>query len=246
MGNRGSLVLSSTTIKPDMKTVKIQGEIRKSTGKRDSDRLRKKGYVPCVLYGGGETIHFSAHENDFRDLVYTPKMHLVELDLDGKIYPAVKKEIQFHPVTDRILHIDFLEASEGKKLTVNIPIQLTGSAIGVKNGGKMRQKRRYLSVNGLAKDLPDMLEIDISDIDIGETIKIGDLSYENLELMDTPRAMVVQVISSRLAEKGMVIEEAVEEEEVLEEGEEVEGAEATEAQGEDKAPESEESAEKEG
>jgi large subunit ribosomal protein L25 len=240
-----------------MKSVTIKCELRQNLGKRESTQLRKKGFVPCVHYGGGETIHFYAHENDFRDIIYTANIYHVELEIGGKKYPSVKKDIQFHPVTDKILHIDFIDASEGKELIVNIPIHLTGSPIGVKNGGKLRQKRRYLSVKGEAKNFPDALDIDISELDISDTIKIGDLSYENLELADTPRAMVVQVISSRLAEKGMIIEEAVVEEaleegvegEVVEgaEGEEgAEGAEGAKAQPEGKASEGKESNEKEG
>jgi large subunit ribosomal protein L25 len=134
------------------------------------------------------------------------------------------QEIQFHPVTDRIIHIDFVQIFPDKKVTVNLPIRLTGSSVGIRAGGKLRQRRRYLKVNGLIKDMPDRLEIDLTDLDIGDSLKIGDLTYDNLEILDPARAMVAGVVSSRLIAKGL-------REAVPEEGEEV--AEEALAEGED-------------
>jgi len=207
-----------------MKTLEIKGALREGLGKKESKDLRKQGIIPCVMYGGEKNLHFSAHENQFKKLIYTPDVFLVKLEVDGQAFDAVMQEIQFHPVTDSILHIDFVQVFPDKKVTVNLPVELTGSSVGIRAGGKLRQRRRNLKVNGLIKDMPDRLEIDLSDLDIGDSMKVGDLSYNNLEVLDPPRAMVAGVVSSRLIAKGMqeAIPEEVEEEvaeEALEEGE---------------------------
>lgn len=193
-----------------MKTIEIAAKKRIETGKTSTKKIRKEENVPCVMYGGDKVSHFYCHENAFLKLIYTHEAHLVNLDIEGDKHIAIVQEIQFHPVTDKILHIDFVEVFEDKPVTMHIPILLTGNSIGVKNGGKIRQKRRDLKVKGFAKDLPDHLEVDITDVEIGHTVKVGDLSYPKLELLDPHRSMVVSVISSRLAAKGMEIgEEAV-------------------------------------
>lgn len=224
-----------------MKTLDIKGSLRKDTGKKSSTLLRKNGNIPCVMYGGKENLHFYASENSFRNLVYTHNVHIVNIEVDGKACKAIMKEIQFHPVTDKILHIDFIEAFDDKPVTVNMPIEITGNSVGIRNGGKLRQRRRSLLVKGLIKDLPDYLEIDISDLDIGDNFKVGDLTFDNLELLDPSRVMVVGVVTSRIA-KGM--------EEGVVEVEAEEGAEAAEGEGEgeakaegEKAPAEEESKE---
>ncbi len=193
-----------------MKTLEIKGSLRQELGKKGSSNLRKQGLVPCVMYGGEKNLHFSAHENKFKKLVYTPDVFLVKLDLDGQVFDAVMQDIQFHPVTDRILHIDFVQVLQDKQVTVNLPIRLTGSSVGIRAGGKLRQRRRYLRVKGLIKDMPDRLEIDMTNLDIGDSLKIGDLGYDHLEILDPPRVMVVGVVSSRLVAKGL--REAVPEE----------------------------------
>ncbi len=215
-----------------MKTIKIEGTIRKKLGKKQSKNLRKDNRVPCVIYGGDEVIHFESHENNFRNLVYSPDVHLVKLNLEGKEYSAILQDIQFHPVTDKIIHIDFKRVFDDQSAIVNLPIELTGSSVGILSGGKLRQRRRYLKIKGLVKDMPERLMIDMSDVDVGDFIKVQDLSYENLELLDPPRAMVVGVVTSRLAAKGFG-EEPVEEEEAAVEGEGAEGkAEGGEAKAE--------------
>ena len=211
-----------------MKTIKISAEKRNELGKKSTRDLRKTDHVPCVMYGGTEIIHFHAHENDFRHLVYTHVAYIVEIKINGDVHKAVMQELQFHPVTDKLNHIDFVEVLDNKPVTVDLPVQLVGVAIGVKNGGKTRQRRRVLKVRGLVSDLPDTLDIDITEVDIGDVIKIGDLSYENLEILDPSRSMIFAVVSSRVS-KGMEIEEveveAVEGEEVAE-GEEAPDGEA--------------------
>ncbi|HER07532.1 MAG TPA: 50S ribosomal protein L25 [Bacteroides sp.] len=203
-----------------MKTITIKAEKRTEVGKSSSRKLRKIGHVPCVMYGGDEVLHFHAHENDFRHIVYTPDAFLIKIDLDGEIHNAVLKELQFHPVSDHLIHIDFVEVSVDRPVTMELPIRLVGSAIGIKNGGKSRQRRRTLKARGLLKDLPETLDIDITNTDITDVIKVGDLSYENIEILDPPRSMIYSIVSSRVSMKGM---------ELTEPGEAV--AEAAEAEG---------------
>ena len=209
-----------------MKTIQISAEKRTELGKKNTRDLRKADHVPCVMYGGAEVLHFHAHENDFRHIVYTPTAFLVELNLGGEVHNAVMQELQFHPVTDKLFHIDFVEVFDDKPVTVELPILLTGAAIGIKNGGKARQRRRVLKVRGLVANLPDVLEIDITDVEIGEVIKIGDLSYDNLEILDPSRSMIFAVVSSRIS-KGMEMGEAEE----AAEAEAAEAAAAAEAEG---------------
>jgi large subunit ribosomal protein L25 len=213
-----------------MKTMKISAETRTDTGKKSTRDLRKLDHVPCVMYGGPEVLHFHAHENDLRHLVYSPTAYIVELELNGKTHKAVMHDLQFHPVTDKLNHIDFVEVFDNKPVTVEIPIRLVGAAIGMKDGGKPRQRRRVLKVRGLLQHMPDMLDIDITNVAIGDVIKIGDLSYDHLEILDPSRSMVFAVVSSRIS-KGM---EAGELEGEGEEGaEEKEGAVTAEADDEE-------------
>jgi large subunit ribosomal protein L25 len=207
-----------------MKTITIAAERRTEVGKKSTRDLRKIDHVPCVIYGGAEVIHFHAHENDFRNVVYTPSAYIIEIDLGGQKHKAVLQELQFHPVTDKLIHMDFVEVYDDKPVTVEVPIKLTGAAIGLKDGGKPRQRRRVLRVRGLLQHLPDVLEIDITDVAIGDVIKIGDLSYDNLEILDPARSMIYAIVSSRIS-KGM---ELVEEGAVAEGEEGEEGAEAGE------------------
>jgi large subunit ribosomal protein L25 len=190
-----------------MKTIQISAEKRTELGKKSTRDLRKADHVPCVMYGGAEVIHFHAHENDFRHIVYTPKAYIVEINLDGKKHKAVMQELQFHPVSDKLNHIDFVEVFDDKPVTVEIPIKLVGVAIGLKDGGKPRQRRRVIKVRGLIQHLPDTLDIDITDVSIGDVIKIGDLSYDNLEILDPSQSMIFAVVSSRIS-KGMEMGEA--------------------------------------
>lgn len=207
-----------------MKTISISVKKRTELGKVSTRKLRKEGNVPCVMYGGEEILHFYAQENDFRHLVYTPNVYLVELDIEGEKRKAIMQDIQFHPVTDGILHIDFVEIHDDKPVILHIPIRLVGSPEGIKQGGKSRQKRRSLKVRGLAKHLPDIIDIDITHVDVGDVVKVGDVEVPNLEILDPARSMVYAIVSSRVALKGMTIEEAVTE------GEEAEGEEGVEGE----------------
>jgi large subunit ribosomal protein L25 len=184
-----------------MKTIEIKGSLRTELGKKSSKQIRKTGNVPCVIYGKKENIHFQAHENSFKDLVYTPEAHLVKLIIEDKEYNVVLKEMQFHPVKDNILHADFIEFFDDKPLVINIPIKVSGDSAGVIAGGKLSIKRRNLKVKAFAKDLPESLPIDITELKIHEGIKVGELSYDKLELLDPKKSMVLTIATSRIAQK---------------------------------------------
>ena len=216
-----------------MKTLEIKGSLRENTGKKDSRQLRNAGKVPCVLYGGEENVHFSANGIDFKELVYSADAYMVKLTVGDKQYETVVQDIQFHPVRDEIIHVDFVQVFKDKPVTVSLPIRLTGSSIGLKNGGKLRQRRRHMKIRALIDNIPEHFDIDMTNVDIGEFLKVGDLKYENIEILDPHRAMVVGVVSSRLVAKGLreIVEEVEEEavakaaEEGAEEAEEVEAPE---------------------
>jgi large subunit ribosomal protein L25 len=157
--------------------------------------------VPCVIYGKEKNIHFHAPELSFKNLVYTPAAHLVKLIIEDKEYDAVLKDMQFHPVKDNILHADFIEIHDNKSVVINIPIKVSGDSVGVIAGGKLSIKRRTLKVKGLAKDLPEALPIDITNLKIHEGLKVGDLSYDKIELLDPKKSMVLTIATSRVAQK---------------------------------------------
>lgn len=210
-----------------MDSFKITGNERKVVGKKSSKKLRKEGMVPCVLYGGSEITHFYTELKNFINLIYTPNTYLVELDVDGKMHKAIVQDVQFDVVSDKVSHVDFVEVIDGKPVIINIPIHLTGNAIGIEGGGRLRQKRRYLKVKALSEHLPNFLEIDIANLDVGEYIHVRDLQFDNLELLDPAEVMIAGVVSSRAFSKGMVeLEEAdeaaAEEETANEEGAEEE------------------------
>ena len=184
-----------------MKTIEIKGSFRKELGKKTSRQIRKEGNVPCVIYGKEKNIHFSAHENSFKNLVYTHEAHLVKLILDDQEYNAVLHDMQFHPVTDRIVHADFVQISDSKPIIIDIPVTVTGDAAGVKAGGKLIVKRRHLKVKGLAVDLPENLTVDVTELKIHHSIKVGELAFNKLELLDPKITTVVSVATSRIAQK---------------------------------------------
>ncbi len=214
-----------------MKTFQISVKKREKLGKGETRRLRQQEMVPCVMYGGKENLHFYAHENFFKKIIISPDVYIVLLDIEGEQRKAIMQEIQFHPVTDKITHIDFIEVFDDKPVVATIPVELVGSSIGILNGGKLRQRRRYLKVKGLIKHLPEKLEIDITNVDISDVVKIGDLDYPNLEILDPARSMMVSVVSSRVALKGMELEDPDAVKEEVEEGEEGEEGAAEGAEG---------------
>jgi large subunit ribosomal protein L25 len=184
-----------------MKTIEIKGSFRTELGKKSSKQIRKTGNVPCVIYGKEKNIHFHAPELSFKNLVYTPEAHLVKLSIEDKEYNVVLKDMQFHPVSDKILHADFIEIFEDKPVVIGIPIKVTGDSVGVIAGGKLSIKKRNLKVKGLPKDLPEHLTIDITNLKIHEGIKVGDLLFDKIELLDPKKAMVLTIATSRVAAK---------------------------------------------
>ena len=206
-----------------MKSITINGSQRESVGKKATKALRNAGQVPCVLYGGDKPVHFSAPELAFSKLVYTPNAHTVVINLEnGETLNAVLQDIQFHPVTDRILHVDFYQLFEDKEIALNIPVNLVGNSKGVKNGGVLRRNNRKLRIKALPANLPDFIEIDITPLKIGDKVAVGDLPSGNYTFLHSDNTVVCQVRTSRTA----VVDE---DEEELEEG--AEGAEATAAEG---------------
>ena len=184
-----------------MKTIEIKGSFRTELGKKSSKQLRKIGNVPCVIYGKDKNIHFHAHELAFKNLIYTPEAHLVDLNIENELHKAVLKDVQYHPVSDKILHADFIEVFEDKPVTINIPIKVSGDSVGVIAGGKLTIKKRSLKVKGLPNDLPENLPIDITNLKIHESVKVGDISFDKIELLDQKKLMVLTIATSRVAQK---------------------------------------------
>ncbi|HLP72706.1 MAG TPA: 50S ribosomal protein L25/general stress protein Ctc [Bacteroidales bacterium] len=182
-----------------MKTIEIKGSFRNELGKKSSRQSRKSGNVPCVIYAKEGNIHFEAPELSFKNLIYTHEAHLVKLLVDDKEYNVVLKDIQFHPVNDKIQHVDFIQISEDKPVIIGVPVKVTGTSAGVLAGGKLVTKKRNLKVKGFPKDLPEELTVDITELKIHQSIKVGDLSFDKIELLDPKKDMVVGVATSRVA-----------------------------------------------
>jgi large subunit ribosomal protein L25 len=207
-----------------MKSITINGSQRESVGKKATKALRNAGQVPCVLYGGDKPVHFSAPELAFSKLVYTPNAHTVVINLEnGETLNAVLQDIQFHPVTDRILHVDFYQLFEDKEIALNIPVNLVGNSRGVKNGGVLRRNNRKLRIKALPVNLPDFIEIDITPLKIGDKVTVGELLSDKYTFLHNDNTVVCQVRTSRTA----VVED--DEDDELEEGAEAPAAEAAEA-----------------
>ena len=182
-----------------MKTIEIIGYRRANLGKGDSQRLRDEGLVPCVLYGGDNQVHFYAPMILFRDVVYTNEAHFVHLNIEGEESQAILQEVQFHPVSEVILHADFLRISEDRKIKMSIPARLVGLAPGVNKGGALVQKRSALKVYGFPKDMPDHIDVDVSTLDFHHAIKVSDIKYAGLEFKDPKQASVAVVEVPRSA-----------------------------------------------
>jgi large subunit ribosomal protein L25 len=180
-----------------MKKVSVSGSLRENVGKKDAKALRREGLVPCVLYGGEKQISFSLPVLAFKDIIYTPDSCIVNLDIDGKKYDVILQDAQFHPVTDKVIHCDFLQVFDEKPVKIDIPIELTGDSPGVIKGGKLITKLRKLRVKGLMDALPDRITIDISKLEIGDSVQVGELEYKDIEFLNPHNAVVVIVKSAR-------------------------------------------------
>jgi len=184
-----------------MKSITIKGSERESVGKAATRTARNAGMVPCVLYGGDQPVHFTAEEIAFKNLVYTPNVHTVVIDLAGNSYNAILQDIQFHPVSDKILHIDFYQLQDDKEITMDVPVKITGTSPGVLGGGVLRVNQRKLKVRALPANLPDYVEADISELEMGNKLYITKLEQNNFKLLQPENTVVAQVRISRAAMK---------------------------------------------
>lgn len=194
-----------------MKKVSLSGSIRKNVGKKDAKLMRREGLIPGVLYGNKEQVHFAIKENDLNKIVFTPNVYLIDLDVEGKKAQAILKDVQLHPVTEKLLHADFQEVIEGKKVKVNIPVKVSGLALGVKNGGKLVQNFRTLTAEALAENLPDTINIDVTKLRIGGKTRVSQIEIEGVNLLNPESAVVVAVQMARGASMNSDDEEETEE-----------------------------------
>ncbi len=182
-----------------MKSVSISGSPRANVGKKDATALRNAKQVPCVLYGGKEQVHFAVLAADFKDLIYTPHVHTVEIEVAGKKFNAIMQEAQFHKVNDSLLHVDFLEIIAGKPVTMNIPVKTTGTSPGVRAGGKLVKKLKTLKVRGLVEKMPDTIDIAIDSLEIGQGVRVADIKIDGLTMLNAANVTVVGVQTTRAA-----------------------------------------------
>ncbi len=182
-----------------MESIALKATLRKEIGKKSSKAIRAQEAVPCAMYGGKENVNFYVAEGDFRGLIFTPMVRVVNIDIDGKTYNAIIKDLQFHPVTDKLLHADFYEVSDNKPVTVEIPVKLTGSSTGVREGGKLVLEKRKLAVKGLTKDIPAEIEVDVTELGIGKSFRVGDISAKKFEFVADKETPVVSVRTTRAA-----------------------------------------------
>ncbi|MBP9849740.1 MAG: 50S ribosomal protein L25/general stress protein Ctc [Flavobacterium sp.] len=184
-----------------MKSITIKGSERENVGKKATKAVRDAGMVPCVIYGGNQPVHFVADERAFKDLVYTPNAHTVVIELNGASFNVIMQDIQFHPVSDKILHIDFFQLSDDKEIIMEVPVKITGTSPGVLLGGVLRLNQRRLKVKALPKNLPDFVEASISELQMGNKLYVTKLETNNFKLMHPDNTVVCQVRISRAAMK---------------------------------------------
>src|SRR5690606_22718682 len=180
-----------------MKSIAISGSLRKNVGKRDAKELRYAGKVPAVLYGGEAQYHFAVSATDLKPVIYTPDVHFIDLDIDGNKFQAILQDAQFHPLTDQVRHVDFLELNDNKEVSVNVPIKLTGTSPGVKVGGKLVQKLRNLRVRALPNNLPQYIEVSLETLEVGKSVRVGDIQLENAKVLNNADDTIVSVVMSR-------------------------------------------------
>jgi large subunit ribosomal protein L25 len=206
-----------------MKQVSLSGSLRESVGKKDTKALRNAGLVPCVIYGGDSQIHFSVKSIELNKLIYTPEVYKIEMDIDGKKILVVAKDYQFHPVSDKVIHADFIELDDSREVKISLPVRLKGNAIGVRNGGRLLSVYRTLSLKGLPSAFPEAVEIDITNLRIGRKIRVSDVKIPGLTILAPSNAVICSIKTARGA-----VDDDVEEEE----GEETEAAAEVAAEGE--------------
>ncbi len=181
-----------------MKTILLKAELRSEVGTRTAKELRSKGMVPCVMYSNGkEGTHFAIYQADFKNLVYTPNAYKVQLNVEGTQYSAILQDIQFHPVSEAIIHADFMQVDESKKVVMEVPVRVVGNSPGVRAGGKLVKKINRLRVRGFLKDMPDFIDVSIDTLEIGQSAKVRVLSLENLEILDAPENAILSIKTTR-------------------------------------------------
>ncbi|MFY7946631.1 MAG: 50S ribosomal protein L25/general stress protein Ctc [Bacteroidia bacterium] len=180
-----------------MKTILLKGELRDGLGSGSSKQLRNEGKVPCVMYGLGENLNFAVYSADFKNLVYTPNVYKVRIDVAGKSYEAVLQEIQFHPVSDAIIHVDFLAVAADKPVVMEIPVKVVGNSPGVRAGGKLVKKINKLKVRGLIANLPDYIDVSIDTLEIGHSAKVKDLTVSGFDILDAKENAILTVKTTR-------------------------------------------------
>jgi large subunit ribosomal protein L25 len=187
-----------------MKEIKLEGSLRTETGKKFANQIRREQKLPAILYGGKENVLLTLVERDLKDIIYTPQVYIIDLTVGKKNYKAIVKEMQFHPVSDRVLHVDLLQVFDDKKITIALPVKLVGSAEGAKQGGKLALANRKLRACGFPKDLPEILEVDITDLGLGKTRTVQDLSFDKFEIIE-PKTTVVATVKLTRAARGAAL-----------------------------------------
>jgi large subunit ribosomal protein L25 len=182
-----------------MRTVSLSGSLRTNVGSKDAAELRAKGHVPCVIYGGKEQIHFHADERQFKPIIFTPEACVVNINLDGKEYQAILQASQYHKITDKLIHADFLQLIEGKPVTMQIPVKLHGQSQGVKDGGRLVLKLRKLAVTGLVSKIPQFIDINIENLKIGKSVTPADIKIDGVTLNHPSNISIVSVLTTRKA-----------------------------------------------
>ncbi len=182
-----------------MKVIALKGDVREKLGKSATKQVRKEGKVPCVIYGKNENTHFSVYQADFKHLVYTPNTYLVQVSIGNNKKLAKVQELQFHPVSEDIIHADFYEVNENSPLSIPVPVKIVGNSPGVIAGGKLQLKIKKLNVFGLISDFPEYIEVNISELEIGKSVKVKDISLDNLTLLDSENNSIVSCIVTRAA-----------------------------------------------
>ena len=180
-----------------MKSVSISGSLRENVGKKDARAQRSQGMIPCVIYGGKDQKMFVVDERQFKDLLYTPEVKYAEVNINGDVRKAIIQETQFHAITDRLLHVDFLEVVDGKPITIDLPLKVTGTSPGVLKGGQLKKRVRKLKVRGLLENVPEEITADISNLDINDMTKVSDIHIKNLDIVDNPNKVILQVVPTR-------------------------------------------------
>lgn len=186
-----------------MKSVAIKGELRAAVGKKDAKALRAIEKVPCVLYGGEEPIHFQADAAEFRKIIYTPNVYLLDLEVSGKTYKAIMQDIQWHPVKEEILHIDFLQIFEDKVVKIDVPVKVEGYAKGMRAGGKLKLNLRRLRIKALPANIPNSIKVNIDALELGQAIKVAQVNVDNVEILNSKSNPVVTIMITRAARAAM-------------------------------------------